>query len=188
VVDTGVHYELGGKRQAVQHLDTLHTLAEVAAAFAGFTGIVVVLGRGSIAEWRSVDKATVSLLLASSLGVVFFGFLPDVTVAAHLSPSSAWRVSAFLFASYQLVVFLSAIRAHRRGLALGEISSSQHLSRLPALFGGPLVIGAMFISAAGLLEPWLFLSYLLGMLWLLGMAALMFAILLLEAASSKPGT
>ncbi len=178
---------LGGKRQAVQHLDTLHTLAEVAAAFAGFTGIVVVLGRGSIAEWRSVDKATVSLLLASSLGVVFFGFLPDVTVAAHLSPSSGWRVSAFLFASYQLVVLLGAIRSHRRGLALGEISRSQHLSRLPAILGGPLVIGAMFISAAGLLEPWLFLSYLLGMLWLLGMATLMFAILLLEAASSKPG-
>jgi hypothetical protein len=178
---------LGGKRQAVQHLDTLHTLAEVAAAFAGFTGIVVVLGRGSIAEWRSVDKATVSLLLASSLGVVFFGFLPEVAVAAHLSPSSAWRVSAFLFASYQLVVFLSAIRTHRRGLALGEISRIQHLSRLPAILGGPLVIGAMFVSAAGLLEPWLFLSYLLGMLWLLGMATLMFAILLLEAASSKPG-
>ena len=43
-----------------------------------------------------------------------------------------------------------------------------------------------FLTAAGFLGPWLFFFYLLGLLWLLGIATLLFAILLFEAVSSEP--
>ncbi len=104
----------------MERYEILHTLAEVATAFAGFTGIVVVLGRRSIGEWRSNEKTIVSVLLASSLGVVLFAFVPDLGSAAQLSPSTTWRVSAFLFASYHLVVILASLVAIRRALARGE--------------------------------------------------------------------
>ena len=88
----------------MEHHDILRTLAEVATAFAGFTGIVVVIGgraRGNL--------IALLVILASSLGVVFFGFVPDLALAAHLEPSQAWRLSTFLFATYHLVVIFSSL-------------------------------------------------------------------------------
>ena len=56
----------------LEHHDILRTLSEVAAAFAGFTGIIMVLGSRAHGEWRSTDITAVSVLLACSLGVVFY--------------------------------------------------------------------------------------------------------------------
>ena len=80
----------------MEHHDILRTLAEVATAFAGFTGIVVVLGGRTREKWRANETTALLVLLASSLGVVFFGFVPDLVRAAHLEPSEAWRISTFL--------------------------------------------------------------------------------------------
>ncbi len=166
--------------------EILHTLAEVATAFAGFTGIVVVLGRRSIGEWRSNEKTIVSVLLASSLGVALFAFVPDLGSAAQLSPSTTWRVSAFLFASYHLVVILASIVAIRRALARGETLPIPKSLLLPVYTAGFSVVAAQYLTAMGLLGAWLFFFYLLGLLWLLCIATLSFTILLLEAASPKP--
>ncbi len=166
--------------------EILHTLAEVATAFAGFTGIVVVLGRRSIGEWRSNEKTIVSVLLASSLGVVLFAFVPDLGSAAQLSPSTTWRVSAFLFASYHLVVILASIVAIRRALARGEMLPIPKSLLLPVFTAGFSVIAAQYLTAMGLLGAWLFFFYLLGLLWLLCIATLMFTVLLLEAVSPRP--
>ena len=146
----------------------------------------MVLGRRSFEEWRSHEKTIVSDLLASSLGVVFFAFVPDLVSAAQLSPSTTWRVSAFLFASYHLVVILASIVAIRRGLARGEPVPIPKSLLLPVFTAGFSVIAAQYVTAMGLLGAWVFFFYLLGMLWLLCIATLSFTILLLEAASPKP--
>ena len=169
----------------MEHHEILHTLAEVATAFAGFTGIVVVLGRRSFGEWRSHEKTIVSVLLASSLGVVLFAFMPDLGSAAQISPSTTWRVSAFLFASYHLVVILASIIAIRRALARGETVPIPKPLLLPVFTAGFSVIAAQYVTAMGLLGAWLFFFYLLGLLWLLCVATACFTILLLEAASPK---
>ena len=165
--------------------EVLHTLAEVATAFAGFTGIVVILGRRSIGEWRSNEMTVVSVLLASSLGVVLFAFVPDLGRAAQLSPSATWRVSAFLFASYHLIVILASLVAIRRALARGDTLPYPNPLLVPLFTAGLSLIAAQYLTAMGLLGAWLFFFYLLGMLWLLCIATLCFTTLLLEAASPK---
>jgi hypothetical protein len=147
---------------------------------------VVVLGRRSFGEWRSLEKTIVSVLLASSLGVVLFAFMPDLGSAAQLSPSTTWRVSAFLFASYHLVIVLASIVAIRRMLARGEPVPIPKSLLLPVFTAGFSVIAAQYATAMGLLGAWLFFFYLLGLLWFLCIATLCFTVLLLEAASPKP--
>ena len=145
----------------------------------------MVLGRRSFEEWRSHEKTIVSDLLASSLGVVLFAFVPDLVSAAQLSPSTTWRVSAFLFASYHLVVILASLVAIRRSLARAETllyPKFLHLLVFPAGFS---LIAAQYLTAMGLLGAWLVFFYLLGLLWLLCIATLCFTTLLLEASSPK---
>jgi hypothetical protein len=62
---------LGGGGEALEHQATLHALAEVATAFAGFAGIVIVLGGRSGGTWKPGDVPLLVGLLACSLGVVF---------------------------------------------------------------------------------------------------------------------
>ncbi len=146
----------------------------------------MVLGHRSLGEWRPNDKTAVLILLTSSLGVVLFGFVPDLGAAARLAPSTAWRVSTSLFASYHLVVILASLGALRRSFARGETLLGPKPLRAPLFAGGISIIVGQYLTAAGYLVPWLFFFYLLGMLWLLGIATVMFAVLLLEASSSKP--
>jgi hypothetical protein len=147
---------------------------------------VVVLGRRSVGEWHSSDKTAVSFLLVSSLGVVLFSFVPDLGNAAQLSSSTAWRVSAFLFASYHVVVILVGLRSRRKQLARGETPLGPKPLRVPVFAGGFSIVAAQYLTAAGFLGPWLFFFYLLGLLWLLGIATIIFAVLLSEAVSSEP--
>ncbi len=164
----------------MEHHDILRTLAEVATAFAGFTGIVVVIGgraRGNL--------IALLIILASSLGVVFFGFVPDLVRAAHLEPSEAWRISTFLFATYHLVVILGSLRARKRARARGEPNfGPRHIVLLIPV--GLSIVISQLLTAAGLASSWLFFFYLLGLLWLLAIATLMFAVLLLDTLSSRP--
>lgn len=124
-------------------------------------------------------------LLACSLGVVFFGFVPDLVHAAHLDLGHTWQVSAFLFASYHLAVILIQYRSRRRVLA-----------RDAPLFGSGPLMGVhytglcmavvLLVVAVGFLPSWLFFFYLLNLLWLLLMSAYAFAIFLVEAISPRP--
>jgi len=168
----------------MEHHDILRTLAEIATAFAGFAGVVVVLG-GRDHGWRTIYTTEVTVLLACSLGVVFFGFLPDLARAAHLGPTEAWRVSTLLFAVYHLAVILGSIWARKRAFAAGEPRFGPR-PFLPVVFsGGFSIVLAQLLAAAGLMSSWLFFFYLLGLLWLLAMATLVFGVLLLDSVSSR---
>ncbi len=170
----------------MEHHDILRTLAEVATAFAGFTGIVVVLGGRARGNWRTNDTIALLTLLAASLGVVFFGFVPDLALAAHLEPSQAWRLSTFLFATYHLVVILSSLLGRKQALARGEVHRLPRAIVPVTLTGGLSIILAQFLTAAGLASSWLFFFYLLGLLWMLAIATLVFAVLLLDTLSLSP--
>ncbi len=169
----------------MEHHDILRTLAEVATAFAGFTGVVVVLG-GRARGWRTRQTTAVMSLLASSLGVVFFGFLLDLVLAAHLEPTQAWRVSTFLFATYHLVVMLGSWRGRKRALSDGEPQFGPERLAAVAYVGGVSIVLAQFLIAGGLMSSWLFFFYLLGLLWMLAMATIVFAVLLMDSLGPRP--
>jgi hypothetical protein len=76
----------------VEDGDFLFTVAEVAAAFAGFAGLVTVVARGSgSAPEHHVNLLRNMLLLA--LLIVLASLAPHVCARVGLSESSAWRVA-----------------------------------------------------------------------------------------------
>jgi hypothetical protein len=158
----------------------------VATAFAGFTGIVVALASRARTDWSSNHINAIAALLASSLGVVFFAFVPDLVRAARLETDQAWRISTCLFAAYHVVVIVTAYRARARALSSGETDLIPRRAALLLPVGGFSIIVAQFLTGAGFLQPWLFFFYLLGLLWMLAIATFVFAVLLMDTMLSRP--
>jgi len=126
------------------------------------------------------------VLLASSLGVVFFGFVPELARAARLGLDQAWRVSAFLFAMYHLLLLAGSIWSGSWPRNRGELGLAWRVARVVIPIGISFIF-AQFLAAAGFLPSWLYFVYLLDLMWLLLIATLVGAILLMETVSSTRG-
>jgi len=78
----------------VEHSDTLLTLAEIAIALAGFTGIVGVLGRGTQDPTRAISWLRLRTMLEVSLRNAAFAVLPIPFLALVSSETIVWRVAS----------------------------------------------------------------------------------------------
>ena len=85
----------------------LTTLAEVAIAIAGFSGIVVALQNRTV-DWSETDKLRFSALLQVSFESVFFSFVPIVLYLMHPSEPFVWRWSSGLW-----LVYIACTAAYR---------------------------------------------------------------------------
>jgi hypothetical protein len=85
----------------------LTTLAEVAIAIAGFSGIVVALQNRTV-DLSETDKLRFSALLQVSFGAVFFSFVPIVLYLMHPSEPFVWRWSSGLW-----LVYIACTAAYR---------------------------------------------------------------------------
>ena len=112
--------------------------------------------------------------------MVFFGFVPDLIRAAHLEPSQTWRVSTFLFAIYHLANILGGVRAQKHARTLPWPIT------LVVITGGTSIVVGQLFTAAGLLQSWTFFFYLAGLLWMLAISTLVFAMLLLRTMRAGP--
>ncbi len=65
---------------------TLELLAEVPIALAGFSGVVLILGRRSTGRLSGLDKRRLGFLLETTLGVFFLSLMPLVANAATIPP------------------------------------------------------------------------------------------------------
>ncbi len=74
--------------------DALTTVAEIAIAIAGFSGVAAVLGRRAEGQWASFDVLRLRLLLRSSFGIVIFCFLPIVLSSASVAAEKVWAPSS----------------------------------------------------------------------------------------------
>src|SRR5262245_40678494 len=122
------------------------TIAQVAATFAGFSGVVIVLGRRGHGAWQ---RFVIKFILLTALGVLFFSFVPDVVAAAHIGDTGSWRVAMALFASYHLAVIGWVFAEERRARILPEFQQRLPRSRAPLVAGGSVVILFQFAEAAG---------------------------------------
>ena len=159
----------------VEQAETLRTIAEVATAFAGFSGVVVVLGRRAQREWSYEETMTITGLLAFSLGVVFFSFAPLLVQAAGVP---VWRISNGLFGVYHLGILvwstnISFRRSHDLLIPVRLIVAAEAV--------GLVIIAFNFAVAAGFFQPLSLFAYLVALVWLLLMAVLTFSALLFES-------
>jgi hypothetical protein len=160
----------------MDQLENLRTIAEVATAFAGFTGIVVVLGHRTSGAWSTSERSTIRILLETSIGTVLFALLPAIVVQSFSSPFTGWRVSAGLLTVYHLAIVVRAdvLARGEAGHVLGRMIDwgGTALSVVSMCFTGAVALGYAGNIAS--------LVYTLSLLHFLLIAALSFGALLLS--------
>jgi hypothetical protein len=151
----------------MQASEELLTIAELAIALAGFSGVVVAFGHQR--EFTAIDRLRFFCLLTISMAVVVMAFLPSVLHLLGISGFSLWRVSSMIFlvasVSYPIVLAPRLSRTSREFAALPpkffRIAAYSLAALSPAVLlcnavGWPYSPGAaLFISA---LIVWLVLA------------------------------
>ena len=90
----------------MQAEDALVALGEVAAAFAGFSGVVAALGTRSVSEWPAAARFRFANLLVISVAAALFAFLPVALGQFPVASRVVWGWSSAtlcLFAGSLLV-------------------------------------------------------------------------------------
>jgi hypothetical protein len=152
--------------------ETFHSIASIAVAFAGFTGIVVALRKPTDARATAFDRSRMLDLLLASLGATFFAFLPETVFAFEVDESSGWRGIALSFALFHLVEVVVAAN-----IAGGTLIFTRLDWILVPI--GAVVMIAQWATGLGALSAYVQAVYLVALLWFLFVAAYQFAQLLM---------
>ena len=142
---------------SIEYADTLHTLAQIAVALMGFSGIVVVFGERTASKWTAEESMSLYALLAPGVTVLFCSFVPILLSAVLEEPVVSWRISNGVLGvlhAGNLAGFLISCWKTRAKITLGQRSN---------IVFAAMVIAAHFLSAAGLI-PWVEFVFILGLL------------------------
>ncbi len=153
--------------------DILQTIAEVAIALTGFTGIVVALGNRGGVPVSGFALVRFRILLAASLAALAFSLIPFFWYYLDIPASTSWAVSSGLALVFMVPIVVYDVRAFR-----------EHADQIPvferraapaiAILGASLWLA----QVANVLHFRSFGPYLAVPLWFLGFSALSFARLL----------
>jgi hypothetical protein len=154
-------------------------ISGVAATFAGFSGVVAVFGRRAHGEWFLEDRFRLTNMLVTSLGAGLFAFFPLIALYLHLQAPSLWTVSSLLLFVY-CATFMANTLPHWYHL----ITKHPGTLSVPASFIVYLSSGfaalVQVLNATSLIfhrEPG---PYILGLVLLLVIAGLQFALMVLR--------
>jgi len=165
---------LGGSPEAnLQGGEALSTIAEVGLGLAGFTGILVALGR-SRASFSRPEVLRLLLLLVSSLGAVFLALIPFALHESGVGNAACWRLSSALLAAFtstSLAYIGYQIQRHRA--EFGELFSRTVFVVVST--GSVAIVILQLWNVVGLGAPPRSGPYVFGLLWLLFIASLQFA-------------
>lgn len=131
-------------------IDTLHVVAELAVAFAGFASLVSIIGSRRGRDAPQVDAARIRSMLEVSLLVAAFAFVPILMHEAGLSIPASWRASSGIFAiSAGLIIALQARRTY---------SATRYGYRLTRWWGATalmlwlVTLGVLLATTAGVVQ------------------------------------
>jgi O-antigen/teichoic acid export membrane protein len=136
--------------------DTLLSLAEICAAFAGFAALVSVLGRRSDQLAEAVhDLLRLRLVISSSVAGVAAALIPVGLAGYGIEPEVAWRLAAVGFLIFDNGIIMSFVRAYRpvQGafrpdhLAVGVCALLEVIEQVSLI---AIVVGLSFGSASAL--------------------------------------
>jgi hypothetical protein len=152
--------------------DVFLTIAEISVAFAGFAGIVAVIGRRASGEWRTGDLLRFWQMIEVSLLALIFALLPFVFYHAEVAVATTWASCSGMLA---LASGLQMTRATFRTLRVWRSDETVSL-----IFSGVFVlIGIVVIlilvgNALGIVYQRSVAPYLFGIFWHLCLAAVLF--------------
>ncbi len=148
----------------MQGEDVLLTIAEIAIAFAGFSGIVVVFSRRE-GEWTETDRIAFAEMIASSLMILVLALLPFLLHHSGLRHPAVWGWCSALAAAAFVIRGLYAVP---RAMRTGSFSGGNLFSVGTAfLIGGFLVIVGLIGNAASIVFERIFAPYLAALLFYL---------------------
>lgn len=161
----------------MQDSDLPQTIAEVAVAILGFTGVVAFLGQRAHGAWRTVDLFRLNQLLAAGIAALLFAFLPILLFKLGASEPASWRISSGLMSVY----FGGALFVSRS--ALRNLPEVEGTEILPWILGVILVLNAavlmlQVLCAAGVAYAGSSAPTLVGLVYLLAFASFQFVRLL----------
>src|SRR5258706_14434773 len=162
-------------------------IAGVAATFAGFSGVGAVFGRRAHGEWFLEDRFRLTNMLVTSLGACLFAFLPTVGVLLHRHGSDLWAVASLLMCAYCVAYIMNLIPnwQHLIFKHPGVLSAWASVVVLTSAGVAALVQLLNAISILFHREPG---PYILGLLLLLIIAGLQFALLVLRPLTAHHRT
>ncbi len=145
--------------------DYLFTCAEVGAALAGFSALVVAFGHQASEEVASVFRGLVGSLVERSLFAVFLAFLPVLADGLGGSPAQTWFVSSGVLSVYIASMAVRSVRLRRRDPAFRSLVAGPTFSFL--MVAGLIVLALQIVHALGLFVEQSVWWYLVGLTWLL---------------------
>jgi len=160
----------------VQGTDILISTAAIGVTLAGFIGVVAAIGDRNQGHWGPAEKLRLGFMLAASLFASVFSYLPIVIYNLGASVSDAWSFSSAALAI--CLIALSVIyKVGRSKLPPNGRAEFSWKFGIPIQATLLAVLIYLACNAFKILLPG-FGPYLLGVLWLLGLAALQFTRLL----------
>ena len=153
----------------------LTTIAQVAATFIGFTGVIFAIGRYSQGGWSDSERNAVFNLLLPATAALFLAFMPLVAGTAFPSEPMIWRVYNAVLAVVHLPLVTSAARLAVRRQLLEPIPLRYVL--IPVGF---VAVAANVAVAFGALQSLAVLIFVAGLVWFLLVAAVQLGMLILS--------
>ena len=152
--------------------DALRTIADIAVALAGFIGIILVLQHRD-AAFMAIGMTTI---FGTSFGAMMFALLPDF-LSGILSTEMMWRVVCGVFGLYHLFLII------RHQVKQKSVRANTPTQLTITLLSFP-VVGLKLAVGLGFLIAYAYEIYYLGLLWLIGVSAYLFAMILFDAPAS----
>ena len=168
--------------------DVLIVIAEIAVGLAGFSGVVVTLGRRSSGPWQKDEKLRFNQLLGFALGCAFFAILPLALMLSPLHVETIIQVcglpAALLFTA---IITTTVVRMFR---LKGELRDNFNIPFSAFLFVGTLcVCGVGLINVLGVIAPPSVWLCVIVLVWALLVSGLQFLrIVVLGMTSSRGAT
>lgn len=157
------------------NFDSYRTIAEISVSLTGFIGIILVLQHRD----KSFAQLGLSTILGASLGAMMFAFVPEF-LEGFLSTDTAWRVACFSFGLYHLFLIINHQVRQRSIRSNTPIQWAITLSSFP-------VVGLKITVGLGFLLSYAYDIYYLGLLWLVGVSAYLFAMILFDNPEDPDG-
>jgi len=130
---------MDGATQIMHGSDVLQTMAQIAVAFAGFSGIVAAFNQQGD-RWGAADRMRVRSLIVASLAAMFFALLPSGLDVTELAERSIWRTSSAALGLFMVV-------GQAGGLWMMARMPSEERAQFPRIIA-IIVIGGTFMNGA----------------------------------------
>jgi hypothetical protein len=141
--------------EPVANSDTLHTIAQVAIAIIGFSGIVVVFGRRTDAQWTAEESLRFYVLIACPLTALACSFVPILLSQLTNDYDTIWRTSNAVLGAAHL--------ANITPFLLNSFGAKATRGQNANAVVGVILIASHFLAALGVL-PWYAFVFILGLL------------------------